>query len=362
MAEEAKEKKTEHGNPPRNVYRWVGLAAVGLLALSLVLFGVLHMRETALSAQRAGEVEVTGVVEADEVMASFKVPGRIAQFEADEGDEVEKGRVVARLETDELQVKVAQAKAALSAAKAQLVKARTAVGLQSGVTGSQVQEAEAAVEQAQANLEIWETTWGRIEQLYAAGAVAAQEKDKTEAEYKAAKGKLAQAEAALAKARAGRLQVGLSEDDVAAAEAQVALARAKYDEAVVYLNNATLKAPLGGIVTLRPMEAGETVGAGTPVLRISDLKNTWVRVYVSEKKIGRVQLGQKVKVSTTSHPEREFDGVIEWINPAGEFATQKAVNDQYDTDIRTFEVKVAVANPDLALKTGMTAKVMFAGE
>ncbi|MDI6711226.1 MAG: efflux RND transporter periplasmic adaptor subunit [Bacillota bacterium] len=360
MAEERKESRPEEViGRPRNPYRLVIALAAGFLTLSLVLFGLLHLREQQLLARRAEILEVTGTVEADEVMASFKVGGKVERFFADEGDEVRKGQVIARLETDELQVKVSQAKAALEAAKAQLVKAEASVGLQSGVTRSQVEEAEAAVEQARANLEVCEATWRRIQDLYNAGAVSAQERDKAEAEYKAAKGKLAQAEAALEKARSGRLQVSLSEDDVAAARAQVALAQAKYDEALVYLNNATLKAPLGGIVTLRPVEPGETVGAGTPVMRITDLKHTRVRVYVSESKIGRVRPGQKVKVTTEAHPGREFDGVVRWINPAGEFATEKAVNDQHDTDIRAFEVKVDVPNPDLELKTGMTAKVRF---
>ena len=310
-------------------------------------------------AQREETVELTGNLEADEVMASFKVPGKILQFMVDEGDEVKKGQVIARLETDELKLKVSQAQAGIEAARAQLIKAETAVGLQSGVTSSQIEEARAAVERAQANLDVWTATWTRIQELYDHGAVSAQEKDKVEAEYKGARGQLAQAQALLTKAESGQLQVSLSEDDVAAARAGLALAQAQYDEARVYLNNATLKAPMDGIVTLRPMEPGETVGAGTPVLKITDLKNTFVKVYVPESKIGRVQLGQKCKVTTQSYPGKPFEGTVTWINPAGEFATQKAISDQYEQDIRSFEVKVNVPNPDLHLKTGMTATVTF---
>ncbi|HHV77663.1 MAG TPA: HlyD family efflux transporter periplasmic adaptor subunit [Syntrophothermus lipocalidus] len=345
-----------------NPYRVIALVAVGLLALSLTTFGWLNYREQKLLASRGAELEVTGNIEADEVMVAFKVPGKIACFAVDEGDEVKPGQVLATLETDELKTQVAQAKAALEAAKVELIKAQNAVGLQSGVSLSQVQEAEAAVRQAQANLDICETTWKRIQDLYASGAVSAQDKDKAEAEYKAALARLAQAQAALEKAKSGELQVTLSENDVAAAQAQVALAQAKYDEAVVYLNNATLKSPLAGIVTLRLMEPGETVGAGTPVLRITDLKNTWVKVFVGENRIGRVKPGTKAKVKVAAFDNREFDGVVKWVNPAGDFATQKAVNDQYDRDIRSFEVKVSIPNPDLELKTGMTATVRFSAD
>lgn len=344
---------------PSKTYRIIALLLGGLLTCSLLTFGWLNHQEKQLMAQREDTVEFTGNIEADEVMASFKVPGKILQFMVDEGDEVKKGQVIAQLETDELKLKVSQAQAGIEAARAQLIKAENAVGLQSGVTSSQVEEARAAVERAQANLDVWTATWTRIQELYDHGAVSAQEKDKVEAEYKGAQGQLAQAQALLAKAESGQIQVSLSEDDVAAARAGLALAQARYDEAQVYLNNATLKAPMDGIVTLRPMETGETVGAGTPVLKITDLKNTFVKVYVPESKIGRVQLGQKCRVTTQSYPGKPFAGSVTWINPAGEFATQKAISDQYEQDIRSFEVKVNVPNADLHLKTGMTATVTF---
>lgn len=340
-------------------YRTVLLVVVGLLACSILTFGFLHTRERQLAAARDDETEFTGVIEADEVITSFKVPGKIESLLVNEGDTVKKGQVLARLETDELEVKAAQARAAVESCQAQITKAQNAVGVQSGLAGSQVEQARAAVEQAGAGLDIASATWERIRQLYESGAVSAQQRDEAEAQYKAAQGKLNEARAALDKALSAQGQVTLSENDVSVARTQLEQARAKYDEALVYLKSATLTAPMDGIITLRAMKAGETVGAGTPVLKITDIKNTWVKVYVSEKKIGRVKLGQKVKVSVPAFPDRHFDGVVTWINAAGDFATQKAVNDQYDKDIRSFEVKVGVPNPKLLLKTGMTATVDF---
>ncbi|MEG3072273.1 MAG: efflux RND transporter periplasmic adaptor subunit [Candidatus Syntrophopropionicum ammoniitolerans] len=97
--------------------------------------------------------------------------------------------------------------------------------------------------------------------------------------------------------------------------------------------------------------------AGTPVFEISDLLHTYVKVFISEEKIGRVHLGQDVEITVASYPDQVYHGSVVWINDAGEFAVHKAVNEQYDHDIRSFEVKIDVPNADLSLKTGMTARV-----
>lgn len=128
-------------------------------------------------------------------------------------------------------------------------------------------------------------------------------------------------------------------------------------EAETYLRNTHLKAPISGYITKKFLEAGEMVGAGTPVFEITDLEHTYVKVYIDERKIGRVHLNQAVEVRVDSFPGRVFKGKVVYISDAGEFAVRKAVNEQYDHDIRSFEVKIDIPNPDLVLKTGMTARV-----
>ena len=85
-------------------------------------------------------------------------------------------------------------------------------------------------------------------------------------------------------------------------------------------------------------------------------------MFISEKKIGRVRLGQKVEIRVPAFPDKVFEGKVVFINNAGEFAVKKAVNEQYQHDIRSFEVKIDVPNQDLLLKVGMTANVKILEE
>ena len=104
------------------------------------------------------------------------------------------------------------------------------------------------------------------------------------------------------------------------------------------------------------------LNSGTPVFEITNLKNTYVKVFIDEKKIGRVREGQEVEVSLVAYPDEVFPGKVVWINPAGQFAVKKAINEQYSHDIRSFEVKNDIPNDDFKLKTGMTASVKIIEE
>ncbi len=340
-------------------YKAVLIAVAAIIMCVALIFSYLHYKSNQLAESRELKVEFTGNIEAEDIMLSFKVPGKIASLLVDEGDTVKKGQLVAKLDTEELALKVEEAEASVNACRAQVIKARNGVELQSAVYESQVNAAKAALEQAEAGYNLAAATWERISGLYENGAVSGQQKDEALAQYNAALGKLNEARAALDKALSSEKQITLNKNDVASAEAQLALAQSKYDQAVSYLNNASLLAPADGIVTLKVMKAGEMVAAGTPVLKITDLHKIWVKVYVPETKISRINLGQKAKVFVQGFPGQAFEGTVTWINPAGEFATQKAVSDQYDQDIRSFEVKVSIANPKLLLKSGMTATVRF---
>lgn len=340
-------------------YKVVLFSVIAVILCILLIFSYLHYKSNLLAVEREQKIEFTGNIEAEDIMLSFKIPGKLSSLLVNEGDSVKKGQVVATLDTEEMVLKVSEAQAGVEAYRAQVVKAGNAVELQSGVSKSQVSAARAAVEQAQAGYNLAEATWERISGLYENGAVSSQQRDEVQAQFNASLGKLNEARAALDKAISSEQQITLSENDVSSAQAQLALAQTKYEQAVTYLDNASLSAPADGIVTLKVMKAGEMVAAGTPILKITDLNKISVKVYVPETKIARVNLGQKAKVSVQGLPGQEFEGTVTWINSAAEFATQKAVNDQYDQDIRSFEVKVSIANPKLQLKSGMTARVKF---
>ena len=119
-----------------------------------------------------------------------------------------------------------------------------------------------------------------------------------------------------------------------------------------------LRSPIAGVVTRVPMHIGEVTTPGQTVVAVSDLSALDLTVYVLEKDLGRVKVGQEVTVTVDPFPERAFHGVVTSTNPRAEF-TPRNVQTQEDRLNLVFGVKVRVDNPDGALKPGMPADATF---
>ncbi|MFX4262649.1 HlyD family secretion protein [Pelotomaculum propionicicum] len=327
-----------------------------IIALAALVFFSLH-ENRAETIREQESLTATGTVEAKKVTASFKVPGRIENMLVDEGSRVEPGQELARLDTRELSARLSQASGAFDAAKAQARQAGDSVPLTSQQIEAAIEQARAKVAQAEVGVKNARDLYERMDNLYRGAAVSEKSYNDAKNSCELAENVLKEAQAALEQALSARLKVDLAQAQYEAAEGQSSQAGGAVQEARAYLDNTRLLSPISGFITQKNLEQGEMVNAGTPVFEISDLLHTYVKVFISEKKIGRVQLGQDVDVTVDSFPGRVYRGNVVWINNAGEFAVRKAVNEQYDHDIRSFEVKIDVPNPDFSLKTGMTAHV-----
>lgn len=318
------------------------ILVIVLIAAAAGLFFNLQQRENDLARERS-ILTATGTIEARTVMASFKVAGRIEQLLVDEGAAVEKGQELAVLESREIEAKVLQAEGACQAAEGAVKQAENALPY----TADKV---SGVIEQAQANLNNARQNYERAASLHQSGAISDSKLDEAANAYQAAQGKLNEALAERSNIEVVRYKyneaAGMSEK-----------ARGALEEVQSALDNTHLASPISGYITQKNLEEGEMLNAGTPVFEISDLKNTYVKVFIDEKKIGRVHLQQTVEIRVDAYPDKVFKGQVVWINDAGQFAVQKAVNEQYSHDIRSFEVKIDVPNEDLSLKTGMTAEV-----
>jgi HlyD family secretion protein len=326
------------------------------IALAALVFFSLH-ENRAETAREQEKLTATGTVEAKKVSASFKVAGRIENMLVEEGSWVEPGQELARLDSRELSARLSQASGAYDAAKAQARQAGDSIPLTSQQIEAAIEQARAKVAQAEVGVENARDLYERMDSLYQSGAVSEKTYNDAKNGCQLAENVLEEAQAALAQALSARIKVDLAQAQYEAAEGQSSQAEGALQEAQAYLDNTRLLAPIAGFITQKNLEQGEMVNAGTPVFEISDLLHTYVKVFISEKKIGRVQVGQDVEVTVDSFPDRVYRGKVVWINNAGEFAVRKAVNEQYDHDIRSFEVKIDMPNPDFSLKTGMTAHV-----
>jgi HlyD family secretion protein len=338
-----------------------GIAVIVMLAAILIFAGDLYGRQSAVNAEENG-LNATGSIQATTVMASFKVPGKIEKELVDEGGKVESGQEIALLEGQEINSDLNAAQGAFKAAQGQAQEAAGAVPLTSQQVETTISQAQAQVDQAQIGVKSAQQQYERASALFKEGYASQKDLDDATDAYNLAQAKLAQAQAGLAQAMSARLNVQIAESKYNAAQGAVIQADGAVQKAQAYLADTHLLAPISGYVTAKYLETGEMLNAGTPVYEITDLANTYVKVYISETKIGRVHLGQEAQIQVDAYPNRTFKGKVVLINDAGEFAVQKAVNDQYEHDIRSFEVKVSVPNTDLALKTGMTARVKILEE
>ena len=242
-------------------------------------------------ARDSGVVSVSGNVEITDVQVSFKVPGRVRERKVDEGQQVKADDVVAILDNTELRQMEDQAEAALAVASADAERARLEHARQKELSEKKVI---------------------------------------SNREYE-----LADAARAIAEAR------------VKEAEAGLALAKTRLDDA-------TLVSPLDGVVLSKHIARGEYVLPGTPVVTIGDLQNAWLRAYIGETDLGRVKVGQLVRISTDAYPGRTYLGRVSFVSSEAEF-TPRTVQTRKERVKLVYRIKVDVPNPELELKPGMPA-------
>ena len=152
--------------------------------------------------------------------------------------------------------------------------------------------------------------------------------------------------------RSAKSQLVVARAKVAEAEANVAQARAAVERAEEELRNATIRAPIRGMVLTRDVEIGSPVSsilnmgsAATLVMTLGDIERVFVRGKVDEADIGRVRLGQPARISVETFKDRKFEGKVTQISPIG---VEK-------DNVTTFEVEVSIDNPGNELKANMTA-------
>ncbi len=288
-------------------------------------------------------VTATGTIKAmvgAEVRVGSRIPGRVEQLAVQVGDRVRAGQTIARLEQNDLRAAVEKARADLAAAEARLATVRN------GARTQELQTAEAALRQAEANRLLAQVNLDRYRSLYQDGGIALQVVDTAARDY----------DVALAQVRAAREQLSLTREkytaeDLRYAEAQVEQARAALRIAEANLGYANITAPMGGVVASVSTQQGETVTSGSAAAQaptfvtIIDLSRLQVDAYVDETDIGKVRVGQEATFGVDAYPDREFRGKVTAIYP-------KALIQQ---NVVTYDVVIAIENREGLLRPDMTA-------
>ncbi len=301
------------GGTGRRWVRWAVIVLVLVIAAA-VAWHFLKPDPNAATTQykteqaRRGDLTVlvtaTGTLKpTNSVDVGSELSGIVKSVEADYNDRVKVGQVLARLDTSKLEATITQSKAALESAQAKVLQ-----------TKATVTETRAKLAQLKNAREI---SGGRLS---------------SQAEVDAA-------EAAFARAQA----------DTASAAALVSQARAVLDANETDFAKAVIRSPINGIVLVRSVEPGQTVAAAfqAPVLfnLAEDLTRMDLHVNVDEADIGKIREKQKAVFTVAAYPNRTFTAQI----------TQARYGSSTTSGVVTYETILKVANPDLALRPGMTA-------
>ncbi len=290
-------------------------------------------------------LRLSGTVEVREVDLSFRVGGRLVERRVDEGQPVEAGAVVARLDPEPYRLAVQRARAEAQAAEARLA------ALRAGTRVQELRAAEAAQRSAQQRLAFARAEEARIADIAARNLASQQDLERARLERQVARAQLDEADERLA-----LLREGPRTEDIAAAEAEWRARVAAVELAEQQLADGTLISPVGGVVSVRLAETGEMLQAGQPILRVAALDAPWVRAFLPETWLSRVRLGQAAEVRVDGLPDTVFQGRLSFISPEAEFTPRTVETQELRTDL-VYRVTIDVSDAQGRLKRGMPADV-----
>jgi len=320
------------------------------------------------STKRTSDLQLIGTVDANEVVVSSRIQGRIQSLAVDEGQQVTAGQLVATIEAQDLAAARNAAAATVSSDQQRLAGSRDTEQQTQGDTASQVVAAEAQLRvaratlaQAQAQYEHQNADTTRAVALAQAGVTSQQTRDEQVTSLNAAKAavdsareNVAAAEAALKTAQANLLQTHAAAKTVAQNREEVRNAQDLLDQADVQLGYARVVSPVTGIVNVRAARQGEVVSPATPIVTIVDLSQTWVYAPLPETEADSVRLGDKLRVVMPSGAQ--VTGTVIAKSAEAAFATQRDVS-RRKRDIETIQLKLLIDNPGMRYVPGMIAEV-----
>ena len=316
----------------------IGVVALIAIILLIAILGYIVTKPKPLVIQ--------GEAEASEYRVSGKVPGRIEEIYVKEGQRVQKGDTIARIDSPEVRAKLAQASAARDAARAQSLKARN------GARSEQITGAYELYQQALVQEEVMRKSLDRVQRLYDQKVIAAQKYDETKAKYDAA---VAQTKAA--KSQYEMALNGARSEDKSAAQALVNQAEGAVMEVESYLGELYLVSPTDGIVSAIYPKVGELVGTGAPVASITDTGDLWFTFNIREDYLHGMKEGDVLTVMLPALDGREVSAVVNYRAVRESYATWKATKETGLYDAKTFEVRAVPQEPLEGVLPGMSAIV-----
>ena len=318
------------------IWGGVGLGIVLLIAVGVIAAksGGTKIDPSKLAKVEKGDlaksVVATGkVTPITKVEVKSKASGIVKKLLVDYGDRVKQGQLLAQLDKIEIEAQVAQSKAALEAAQANLAS-------------SQADYERAKVDAEGPDVPPLKRAYDRAIGMAKDGVVSQSALDDAEKNYTMA----------VNKQNVSKAQVIVLKAKIAQAQANVVQDQANLTQLDEQLSYTDIVSPIDGIVLSRDVEMGDAVSSilvlglsATLVMTLGDTSEVYVKGKVDESDIGKVYLGQRARIKVESFKDKTFEGKVTKISPMG---VEK-------DNVTTFEVRVSIQNPGGELKAEMTA-------
>ena len=322
----------------KRIIIWSSIAA-GVLALVVTGVVIASSTGTKIDPSKLAKVEkgdlaksvvATGKIEPiTKVEIKSKASGIVKKLYVDYGDKVKKGQTLAELDKEEIQARVAQARAQLEASSASL-------------NGTRADLERAKVDAEGPDVPLLKRAYVRAQGMAKEGVVSASALDDAQKNY----------EMSLNKQNVSKAQLQVLQAKIGQAQGQVAQDRANLKQLEEQLGYTTIESPIDGIILSRDVEIGDAVSSilvlgssATLVMTLGDTSEVYVKGKVDESDIGKVYLGQPARIKVESFKDKTFTGKVTKISPMG---VEK-------DNVTTFEVRVSINNPEGVLKAMMTA-------
>jgi HlyD family secretion protein len=319
-----------------------------IIYICVAVFGVLVLAGAVIAATRGGtkidpsklakvekgdlakSVVATGKVEPiTKVEIKAKASGIVKKLYVDAGDRVKKGQLLAELDKEEIEARVAQAKAQLEASQA-------------SAKGTEADLERAKVDAEGVDVPMLKRAYDRAQGMAKEGVVSASALDDAQKNY----------ELALNKQNVAKAQLLVLKAKIGQAQAQVMQDHANLQQLEEQLGYTTITSPIDGIILSRDVEVGDAVSSilvlgssATLVMTLGDTSEVYVKGKVDESDIGKVYMAQPARIKVESFKDKTFNGKVTKISPMG---VEK-------DNVTTFEVRVSINNPGGELKAAMTA-------
>ena len=318
------------------------ILAIGIIAVTFCGWSIYSKQN------KTEEIVLYGNVDIRQVSLAFNASDRIDQMHVEEGDKVQKGQLLATLDTENLQLQIEKSKAQIETQKAVVRRLRNGSRPQEiSQKAAQVNAAKAESENARILLQRVQNSYNNSDGL----SVSKQEIDDAKSRVKVTSAQVKEA------SESYRLTVaGPRQEDIAEAEAQLKTAEAELAIQEYLLSQSELKSPVNAVVRSRLQEPGDMASPGRPTYLLALDEKKWVRAYIQETQLGQVKQGMNVDVYIDSYTDKPIKGQVGYISSVAEFTPKTVQTEELRTSL-LYEIRIYVDDTEDILRMGMPATV-----